>query len=1164
MPTFIAFLATAATDATVAAVMNSAQSRARCGGRGGQGAGGSVGGGGGVADGSGGSAGVGGAPGATSSDSPTAASGGAAWLVGHLRDCQLRVLEWRLGTWLSESSSSSNHSSRSGHSSSRGNSGGQDCVSHRVVTPTLPAPISFRQCCLCTSPSAAPKDASLSFTLDSRASHCFFRNQTTLTPLTAPVSIALTDPTSIPEVGGCEATRGQSRGVWIEPSMDTATCVDGDTYAPLATFNAEPGSGLYTLHTGPRQRQQQQLPPTPVTAHQASRESCRRCRLRLHHLAPLASRVGCAPPLTLHLDIWGLASRPGPERESCFLMAIDDYSRYTNVFPLVKKSGETSTLIRWLLITEGTRGRRVSCLHSDHGGLVMDIAHTSMIHACTPHFPWPYAVRYAAHQLNRWPHVSQPRASPTSLWTGSPGDASRFHVWGCLACICDTSTDKISLCVIPCVFLGFPKDSSDFTFYTLPFTGSLTLVTVCFDESVPYYTRHPCRGLPIPPPPLFLTPTPPLAPQVSSPSPRSSSQSPQQPLALPPEAAADHEGAGVCSADPRGATSGGGGVGAEPGSAGGSSLRGAGVSRAVPGGATTRGAGAPSAGHGEPGPGRVVAGGAGSGGGATGALESAAGVGVRGDGVGAAAAGATAAGGAAAAAAAAATSASYLWPSDPLSPLSLSSLLPLSSCLQPHPLLSPPLSYTWASCSPPRPSSPVPATDLRTILFHPSLPRSSLSVLPSPPELALTASLSTPVTNYYRTYCPVLSCVLASHVTDPRASLSSVSALTAAVTEFAATRRLDYTTCLVAAPPTSPLAVGGESSLGCDALEDRQFELEFLAAASPHLCAMLLAPEGDPDALDIPTPRTYAEAVSRPWASQWRAAMDSEMASYRSTGTYVDKVHPRGVKVVDGMWIFRVKRPPGSPPRSTRSSSVSTSTIEAEIYAGAMAAQELRQLTFLLTDLGERPSSALTLFTNNKAAILLCREPRLKSRVKHINIRHFLLQELQRDWRYLHNLPCMQLAAATGAAAAAAAAAAVAAANTAPTSDDAAAPVAIAGRTAAADTAPAWADAAAPIAVAGMLAAAAAAPVSVAGRTTAATAAAPDSVAGRTAAAAAATAATAAAAAPVSVAGRTAAAAAAVVAPDYVRDNPPTENSAIGKKSDGSNSPRQPHSSCHM
>ncbi|CAI7792252.1 unnamed protein product, partial [Closterium sp. NIES-54] len=43
--------------------------------------------------------------------------------------------------------------------------------------------------------------------------------------------------------------------------------------------------------------------------------------------------------------------------------------------------------------------------------------------------------------------------------------------------------------------------------------------------------------------------------------------------------------------------------------------------------------------------------------------------------------------------------------------------------------------------------------------------------------------------------------------------------------------------------------------------------------------------------------------------------------------------------------------------RSTRSYSVLGSSCEAEIYAGAMAAQELRWLTYLLTDLGERPLS---------------------------------------------------------------------------------------------------------------------------------------------------------------------------------------------------------------
>ncbi|CAI7748912.1 unnamed protein product [Closterium sp. NIES-54] len=81
--------------------------------------------------------------------------------------------------------------------------------------------------------------------------------------------------------------------------------------------------------------------------------------------------------------------------------------------------------------------------------------------------------------------------------------------------------------------------------------------------------------------------------------------------------------------------------------------------------------------------------------------------------------------------------------------------------------------------------------------------------------------------------------------------------------------------------------------------------------------------------------------------------------------------------------------------RATRSSSVLGSSCEAEIYAGAMAAQELRWLTYLLTDLGESPRSPPVLFVDNKAMLALCREQRLEHRTKHIALRYFLARELQ-------------------------------------------------------------------------------------------------------------------------------------------------------------------------
>ncbi|CAI5510873.1 unnamed protein product [Closterium sp. Naga37s-1] len=71
------------------------------------------------------------------------------------------------------------------------------------------------------------------------------------------------------------------------------------------------------------------------------------------------------------------------------------------------------------------------------------------------------------------------------------------------------------------------------------------------------------------------------------------------------------------------------------------------------------------------------------------------------------------------------------------------------------------------------------------------------------------------------------------------------------------------------------------------------------------------------------------------------------------------------------------------------------SSCEAEIYAGAMAVEELRWLTYLLTDLGEPPRSPPVLYVDNKAMIALCQEHRLEHRTKHIALRYFVARELQ-------------------------------------------------------------------------------------------------------------------------------------------------------------------------
>ncbi|CAI7901486.1 unnamed protein product [Closterium sp. NIES-54] len=151
--------------------------------------------------------------------------------------------------------------------------------------------------------------------------------------------------------------------------------------------------------------------------------------------------------------------------------------------------------------------------------------------------------------------------------------------------------------------------------------------------------------------------------------------------------------------------------------------------------------------------------------------------------------------------------------------------------------------------------------------------------LPSPPASSL-ADGPDPESNLVRVANPTVPRLLATVVTDPSFESAAASALVAELVEFAAACHLDYAASLVAESESDcPPSVEGACALDTDVLEDRQ-DFECLAATVPHLVAMLLAPEGDPD---------------------------------KSTGTYVGAVPPPGANIVDGMWIFRVKRPSGSP-----------------------------------------------------------------------------------------------------------------------------------------------------------------------------------------------------------------------------------------------------------
>ncbi|CAI7845420.1 unnamed protein product, partial [Closterium sp. NIES-53] len=137
-----------------------------------------------------------------------------------------------------------------------------------------------------TLPSTAPAEALHTFTLDSGASRCFFRDSKTLTPLPAPVAVRLADPSGGPVIARsstvlpCPAVPSGSLSGLHLPSfstnlvstaalaMVTTTTPGGQrvsirtctrTRLHLATFTRRPGSSLYTLATEP--------PQVPASAH---------------------------------------------------------------------------------------------------------------------------------------------------------------------------------------------------------------------------------------------------------------------------------------------------------------------------------------------------------------------------------------------------------------------------------------------------------------------------------------------------------------------------------------------------------------------------------------------------------------------------------------------------------------------------------------------------------------------------------------------------------------------------------------------------------------------------------------------------------------------------------------------------------------------------------
>ncbi|CAI7737155.1 unnamed protein product [Closterium sp. NIES-54] len=918
------------------------------------------------------------------------------------------------------------------------------------------------------SPATGPSstEALHTFTLDSGASRCFFCDCTTLTPLAAPVPVSLADPIRGPVVAQastvlpCPAVPSGSLSGLQLPTFSTNlvsnaaiqdVCVD--TFIPrgqrlaicqVAASTQVSASGQLAVSCSCQVLSHQTL----LWHHRLDHPSLSRLRGMYSRLLvyglprslpslPRSPAPPCLPCVEGQKRAAPHSSEFPPTTAPLQTLHMDRFSRE---FPVLRlhsdRGGEfSSDLLAEFCRDEGIiQSFTLPASPQQNGiakrriGFIMEVVRASRIHAAALHFLWPFAVRYAAHQLNLWPRVSEPETSPSLRWMGKVGNASLFRgpapsgvsqvdptplvepLGICSDSSCpaeggDPAADDTAATRRSPRFEtppGFPprpsssppqpaaEDSRVETSGAEPVgaetegegsggaatggaatggagsggaatggAGSWGVAIGGVNSGGPASPSGggavddpaggPGAGQP-PQPDLLET----LSPQairawiIRRGSPGGGGYSPAGAGAASPRGtagaggtggAAGAGGAGVTS--PRGASDAGGtgltspggtagarGVGGAGAAAGGGGTRGAAGAKG-PGATSPRGAtGARGTGPTSPGGTAGAGGGGGTAGvgcarGATGAAstrgaEGTAGVGGAGGATGAAgtggAGGNAGAGGAraggtgglgGAGAASTAMRRPLFYPQPP-------SFLPppdssLTACREPATRASTPVRALRVA----RPRPPgVPGT-YGMALCPSSVPHRV--VLPEPPASSLP-HIHDPESDLARAASPTVTRLLATVVTDPDIESTAAFALVTELVDFAARSRLDYVASLVTeSESVCPPFVGGELALGSDVHEDRQFELECLAAALPRFASMLLCPEGDPDALDIPTPRSYAEAIAGEYSSQWHTPIDVEMASWKSTGTYVDEVPPPGVNIVNGMWIFIVKRRPGSP-----------------------------------------------------------------------------------------------------------------------------------------------------------------------------------------------------------------------------------------------------------
>ncbi|GJR64699.1 retrotransposon protein, putative, ty1-copia subclass [Tanacetum coccineum] len=207
----------------------------------------------------------------------------------------------------------------------------------------------------------------------------------------------------------------------------------------------------------------------------------------------------------IHTDVCGpfrIVSRQGA---SYFVTFTDDFSRYGYVYLLKHKHEVFETFKVFQKEVENQLGKTIKSLRSDRGGeymsqefldhlkehgiiahrtppytpqnngvserrnrTLLDMVRSMMSQTTLPKSFWDYALETAARILNMVPSKKVDK-TPYEIWHGQAPKLSYLRVWGCEAFVKhDTLTkpDKLDPRSFKCIFVGYPKETMGYSFYS--------------------------------------------------------------------------------------------------------------------------------------------------------------------------------------------------------------------------------------------------------------------------------------------------------------------------------------------------------------------------------------------------------------------------------------------------------------------------------------------------------------------------------------------------------------------------------------------------------------------------------------------------------------------------------------------------------------------------